>query len=79
MKTLLTFLTTIFLLTSCDDYPGHSVYEGRQLLIVYKVEKVDNPKYGTFKYAVTDATGKDWTLVTFQKFNIGDTLNISKR
>lgn len=64
-------------LTSCDDYPYHSVFEGKQALIVYKAEKVDDAKYGTWKYAVTDASGQDWTLRTFQKFEIGDTLRIS--
>lgn len=71
-------LACVFLsLTSCDGYPHHSVFEGKQLLIVYKVEKVDDAKYGTWKYAVTDATGEDWTLKTFQKFEVGDTLRIS--
>ena len=71
-------LECVFLsLTSCDDYPHHSVFEGRQLLIIYKAEKVDDAKYGAWRYAVTDATGKDWTLMTFQKFEVGDTLRIS--
>jgi hypothetical protein len=71
-------LACVFLsLTSCDDYPYHSVFEGKQLLIVYKAEKIDDAKYGTWKYAITDATGKDWTLKSFQKFQVGDTLRIS--
>ena len=71
-------LACVFLsLTSCDDYPHHIVFEGKQLLIVYKAEKIDDAKYGTWKYAITDATGKHWTLKTFQKFQVGDTLRIS--
>jgi hypothetical protein len=43
-----------------------------------KAEKVNHAKYGTFKYAVTDASGKDWTLYTFEEYKVGDTLKISK-
>jgi hypothetical protein len=75
---LYTVLVCVFLsLTSCNNYPVHSVFEGKQLLIVYKAEKIDNAKYGSFQYAVTDATGRGWTLKTFQKFEVGDTLCIS--
>jgi hypothetical protein len=72
-------LACVFLsLTSCDDgYPYHSVFEGKQRLIVHKVEKIDDAKYDTWKYAITDATGKDWTLKSFQQFQVGDTLRIS--
>jgi len=84
MKTLKTklgyalcILLATFLFASCDGYPVHTVCEGRQNMIVYKVEKINDAKYGDYKYAVTDATGKDWTLKTFQKFQVGDTLRIS--
>ena len=71
-------LACVFLsLTSCDYYPHHSVFEGKQLLIVYKAEKIDDARYGTWKYAVTDASGNGWTLKSFQKFQVGDTLRIS--
>jgi hypothetical protein len=71
-------LACVFLsITSCDNYPVHSVYEGKQRLIVYKAEKIDDAKYGTWKYAITDAIGNDWTLISFQQFQVGDTLRIS--
>lgn len=67
------------IITSCGGgYPHHTIVEGRQLFVVYKVEKIDDTKYGTFKYAVTDASGEGWTLYSFQEFEIGDTLRISK-
>ena len=71
-------LLVAFLFTACDGYPLHTVIEGKQLMIVYKMEKIDNPKNGTYKYAVTDASGRDWELQSFQVFAIGDTLRISK-
>lgn len=60
-----------------NNYPHHTVCEGKQNMIVYKLEKCDDSKYGTYKYAITDASGKDWTLYSFSKFNIGDTIRIS--
>lgn len=70
-------LLAAFLFTACE-YPPHKVFEGKQNLIVYKVEKIDDAKNGTYKYAITDATGKGWTLISFKKFKVGDTLHISK-
>ena len=67
-----------FLFASCDGYPEHTVCEGRQNMIVYKVEKINDAKYGDYKYAVTDASGKGWELRSFTKFEIGDTLRIGK-
>lgn len=69
---------TTFLFASCDDYPVHMVFEGHQNMIVYKVEKINDAKYGDYKYAVTDASGKGWELRSFTKFEIGDTLRIVK-
>lgn len=74
-NTLYLVLVAVFI-TSCG-YPHHTVCEGRQNMIVYKMEKVDNAKYGTYKYAVTDASGKGWKLYSFTRFEIGDTLRIS--
>jgi hypothetical protein len=71
-------LLCVVLFTACDGYPHHTVTVGKQNCIVFKAEKVDNAKYGTFKYAVTDASGKDWTLYTFEEYKVGDTLKISK-
>ena len=70
-------LLAAFLFTACE-YPVHKVFEGKQSLIVYKVEKIDDAKNGTYKYAITDATEKGWTLKSFKKFEVGDTLHISK-
>ena len=67
----------VAVLFSACDYPFHTVCEGKQNLIVYKMERRDDPKFGTFKYAVTDASGKGWTLYSFKQFSIGDTLRIS--
>lgn len=67
-----------FLFTSCNDYPHHTVVEGRHNMIVYKVERLHNAKQGDYRYAVTDATGKGWELRSFTKYNLGDTLRISK-
>ena len=76
--TLYTLLVAV-LFTACGtQFPGHTVAIGNQNCIVYKIEKIDEPKYGTFKYAVTDATGVGWTLYTFEQYQIGDTLKISK-
>lgn len=64
-------------ISSCNsDYPHHSVAEGKQNMIVYKLERCDDGKYGTYKYAITDATGAGWTLYSFKKFELGDTLSI---
>lgn len=67
-----------FLFSSCDGYPLHKVCEGRQNMIVYKMEKINDAKYGDYKYAVTDATGKGWEFRSFTYFKIGDTLRIVK-
>tara|TARA_R110001606_G_scaffold77858_2_gene179901 strand:- start:66 stop:323 length:258 start_codon:yes stop_codon:yes gene_type:complete len=71
-------LLVAFLFTACDNYPYHKVFVGKQNLIVYKVERINDSKNGTFKYAITDATGKGWTLKTFEVYQVGDTLKISK-
>lgn len=73
----------ILLLGSCfrnsnDNYPYHRVYEGRELFIIYKCEIIKNSPYGNFKYAVTDASGKGWTYISFEKFQVGDTLHLIK-
>ena len=70
-------LLFVVLFTACDDYPNTIVCEGKENMIVYKIDKCDNPKYGIYRYAVTDVTGVGWTLYSFKKFNIGDTLHIS--
>lgn len=79
MKKLIIFLITISsFLVSCDE-PYHTVCEGKQNMIVYNVKKVDNPKMGTYLYYVTDASGDDWSLYSFQVFNVGDTLHITNK
>lgn len=83
MKYILTFIIILFLFSSCDEnntnYPFHSVYDGNAPLIIYKMEKITDNKYGDWKYAVTDGSKKGWTLVSFNKFNVGDTLYISNK
>jgi hypothetical protein len=74
---LYALLATV-LFTSCDDYPHHTVVEGKQNMIIYKVERLDSPRDGDYRYAVTDATGQGWELRSFTKYNLGDTLRISK-
>lgn len=85
-KTIYAFVF-VLLLISCDNtnisFPFHTVYEGRQNMIVYRVEKVSNPDgdisiSGKYKYAVTDASGKGFTLYSFTKYDIGDTLHFTK-
>lgn len=81
LKTKLSYaiytLLCVVLFMACREYPHHTVALGRQNCIVFKAEKVDNVKYGTFKYAVTDASGKGWTLYTFKEYKVGDTLKIN--
>ena len=71
------YILLVAVLFSACNNPVHTVCEGRQNLIVYKIEKCDDVKYGTFRYSVTDASGKGWTLYSFNQFAIGDTLRIS--
>ena len=75
---ILSGLLVAFMFTSCDGYPQHTVCEGQQNMIVFKAEKYEQDKYGIYKYAITDASGKDWRLYSFSKFEIGDTLRIGK-
>lgn len=77
LKKILLFIAIIVLFYSCTDgYPMHTVC-GSQSLIIYKMEKVNDKRYGTFKYAVSDLSGKGWTLYSFKQFSVGDTLHIS--
>ena len=71
------YILLVAVLFSACNYPFHTVCEGKRNLIVYQIEKCDDAKYGTYKYAVTDASGKGWTLYSFNQFAIGDTLRIS--
>ena len=71
------YILLVAVLFSACNYPFHTVCEGKQNLIVYQIEKCDDAKYGTYKYAVIDASGKGWTLYSFNQFAIGDTLRIS--
>ena len=76
----LVLLTTLF--TSCEEsniYPHHTICEGKHM-IVYMASKSTNSEYkhGKYKYAITDATSKGWTLFSNKKYNIGDTIYISK-
>lgn len=70
---LLIFVT----LSSCNN-PIHTVWEGKQNMIIYRVEKVDGVDANTYKYAISDASGKGWTLYSNTQFNIGDTVKITK-
>lgn len=80
---VLTFIVTILFCYGChpnNGFPLHTVAEGKQNLIVYKAEKCDSNKhYGPYKYAVTDASGKGWTLYSYNCYQIGDTLRITNR
>ena len=71
------YILLVSVLFSACNNPFHTVCEGKQNLIVYKIKKCDDAKYGTYKYAVTDASGKGWTLYSFNQFAVGDTLRIS--
>jgi len=71
-----TLATVLFM--ACDSYPSHKVWVGKQNLVVYKAERITESKYGAFKYAITDATGRGWELVTFEEYQVGDTLKINK-
>ena len=62
------------LFVGCKDYPYHTVREGSTTMIVYKSEKNDKIEYGKYKYAISDASGKGWTFVSNQMYNIGDTI-----
>lgn len=69
-------------LTSCqmrESFPRDKVFEGNGLLIIYKVEKIKNDKYGDYKYGILDATEHGWTLKSFEKFSVGDTLRITNK
>jgi len=73
-------LLVAFLFTSCDVYPLHTVVEGNQAMIVYKIKKIDTglSKNGNYIYAVTDASGAGWKLQSTKVYAIGDTLKIDK-
>lgn len=70
-------LLVAILFTACNGFPRHIVCEGKNLMIVYKAQECNNAKYGKYVYAITDASGQSWTLYSFQKFSIGDTIRIS--
>ena len=72
-------IIVVALFTACDSYPSAVVLVGHQNLIVYKSERITNPKNGDYKYAVTDASGYGWTLYSFDKYSIVDTLYISNK
>ena len=74
---LYTMLVAVFFV-GCNEYPRHTVCEGITTMVVYKSEKYDKIEYGKYKYAITDASGGGWTFVSNQKYNVGDTIRISK-
>lgn len=81
MKKFILGVLMIVGLVSCDNHrqwPSAMVYEGNSPLIVYKVELVNNADYGKYRYAVTDASKVGWTLISNSKYNVGDTLKITK-
>lgn len=80
LNTMYLYLVLVALLfVGCDDgYPHHTVCEGTTTMIVYKSEKYDEIQYGKYKYAITDASGQGFSFISNQKFNVGDTIRISK-
>jgi hypothetical protein len=74
---LYALLATV-LLVGCNGYPLHKVCEGDETMIVYKAETKSDAKWGKYRYAITDKTGKGWTYETNSKLNVGDTIRISK-
>lgn len=78
MKKYFKFIFVALLLTSCNDYPTSSVLEGSSKLIVYKVETTNGSENGKYRYAISDNSKVGWTFVTNKRFNIGDTIQISK-
>ena len=85
LKSKLTFcacaLLAAVLLQSCGELaPHHKVYQGKQNMIVYSVKANERKKdkYGAYEYWITDATGQDWTLLSDEVFNLGDTVTVQK-
>ena len=75
---LLKYLPLLFL--SCTGYPFNTIYEGKKSMIIYKMEDItgyEEAQFGRYKYAVTDAYGAGYTLFSFNKYSIGDTIYIS--
>ena len=80
--TLYTVLACVFL-SSCVDrsYPTDIVSVADKPMIIYKAEKLEEKTgYGnTYRYAITNATKKGYTLYTVEKYNVGDTLVLNVR
>lgn len=75
----------VFLLTSCNitTEPPHTVISGKKIMVIYGKEIRDTsentvPQDGTYVYWVSDASNDRWKLITFDNYNVGDTLHIGK-
>lgn len=78
MKKLFIILLFPILFYSCTiGFPADTVIQGNSLFVVYKAEEMNN-EYGKYKYAIKDATDYGWTLFSFDKYSIGDTIYLSK-
>jgi hypothetical protein len=64
------------LLVGCNGYPLHKVCEGDETMIVYKAETKSDAKWGKYRYAITDKTGRDGLMKTNSKLNVGDTIYV---
>lgn len=81
MKKLLIFLSIIIVITSCTCGPRDTVCVGHTNMIVYHCEKNTSgqeSQHGIYRYYVTDATDMNWTLLSNEKYCIGDTIKIVK-
>ena len=73
---VLSVMAALLCVTGCKPY--HKVY-GTDSLKVYEVEEINDPKYGKYRYSITDGAGKGWQLRTDSEFDVGDYLEIVKK
>ncbi len=84
MKTTkLLVLILLLILSGCNNgRPTDRVY-GTTNLEVYAVKFVDTNKtirqYGKYEYWVSDGSTQGWVMITNDKYNIGDTLEITRK
>ena len=85
MKTIAAII--LFSLVSCipakyinvPTEPTDIVIQGSVPMIIYYKKEILPTKYGQYKYYVNDATDKGFILLSFEKYEVGDTLILNKK
>ena len=69
-------------LSSCSDFnrPSDVVVVGRSTMVIYHSEinpsERKTPSQGTYVYWVNDGSNAGWVFTSFEKYTIGDTVEI---